>query len=144
MAVALLTTGLLVFSVPLFAHHGNAAYDYDKKVTASGTVTDFIWANPHCWLKFDAKDENGEVKHWVVEASNPPDQTRAGWSHDSFKPGDQVTVTMIQVKNGQPIGRFVGQNQGGKIILNGKPFPATNPDNPGSAQDRSNPSATKP
>jgi hypothetical protein len=105
-------------AVPLFAHHGNAAYNYDKKITVSGTVTEWIWANPHCWLKFDARDENGEVKHWVVEASAPPTISAQGWSHNSFKPGDQVTVTMIQVKNGQAIGRFEGD-----LILNGKPFP---------------------
>ena len=121
--ILLLAAILVSVSVSVFAHHGNAAYDYDKKVTVSGTVTEYIWANPHCWLKFDAKDENGQVKHWIVEASNPPDQTRQGWSHDSFKPGDQVTITMIQVKNGNPIGRFIGQNQGGNIILNGKQFP---------------------
>lgn len=107
-----------VLAVPLLAHHGNAAYNYDKKITVSGTVTEWIWANPHCWLKFDAKNENGEVMHWIVEAGAPPTVSAQGWSHNSFKPGDQVTVTMIQVKNGQPIGRFEGG-----VTLNGKPFP---------------------
>ena len=106
------------FAAPLLAHHGNAAYNYDKKVTISGTVTEWIWANPHSWLKLDAKDESGEVKHWIVEASAPPTLSGQGWSHNSFKPGDQVTITLIQVKNGEPIGRFQGD-----IVLNGKPFP---------------------
>ena len=123
LTILVLAAVVSVISAPLFAHHGNAAYDPNKKITVSGTVTEFIWANPHCWLKFDAKGEKGDVQHWIVEASNPPDQTRAGWAHDSFKPGDQVTVTIIPVKNGRTIGRFVGANQGGKIILNGKPFP---------------------
>jgi hypothetical protein len=120
----LLVAVVVSMTVPLFAHHGNAAYDYEKKVTVSGVVTQYIWANPHCWLKFDGKDDKGQVQHWVVEASNPPDQTREGWTYESFKPGDQVTITMIQAKNGEPIGRFVANKQGGKIILNGKPFPA--------------------
>ena len=49
-------------------------------------MTSNVWANPHCYLKFDAKDENGQVQHWVAEASNPPDQTRQGWTKNSFKP----------------------------------------------------------
>jgi hypothetical protein len=107
-----------VFAVPLRAHHGNATYNYDKKVTVSGTVTEWIWANPHCWLKLDAKDESGELKHWIVEASAPPTISAQGWAHNSFKPGDQVTITLIQAKNGQPIGRVEGD-----VVLNGKPFP---------------------
>jgi len=91
-----------------------------QKVTVSGIVIDFLWANPHSILRFDAKDDKGEVTHWTVEAGGPPDMARQGWAHNSFKPGDQVTVTVIQAKNGDPIGRFVGS---GNIILNGKPFP---------------------
>jgi hypothetical protein len=53
-------------------------------------VTSNVWANPHCYLKFDAKDENGQVQHWVAEASNPPDQTRQGWTKNSFKPDNPV------------------------------------------------------
>ena len=96
---------LLAFSAPLFAHHGNAAFDNNKKVTVKGTVTEWFWANPHCFLKFDVTDEKGNVVHWVAETSNPPDMVNRGWSKQSLKPGDAVTVTMITVKNGQPIGR---------------------------------------
>ena len=102
---AALCVGLLICSAPLFAHHGNAAFDNDKKVTVKATVTEWFWANPHCFLKFDAKDDKGNVIHWVAETSNPPDMINRGWSKQSFKPGDEVTVTMITVKNGQPIGR---------------------------------------
>jgi hypothetical protein len=110
---------LFTISTSLFAHHGNASYDYDKKVTVSGTVTEWLWANPHCFLKFDAKDDKGELMHWVVETSNPQDMARIGWTHDSFKPGDEITLTLIQAKNGRPIGRFVGKD----VLLNGRPFP---------------------
>ena len=115
-----LTVALLIAAVPLFAHHGNASFNYDKKITVSGTVTQWIWQNPHSLLKFDSKDDKGEVTHWVVEAGGPQDMARQGWGHASFKPGDEVTVTVIQAKNGLPIGRFVGQDN---IVLNGKPFP---------------------
>jgi hypothetical protein len=96
---------LLTSAVSLFAHHGNAAFDSSNKVTVKGTVTEWFWANPHCFLKFDAKDEHGEIIHWVAETSNPPDMINAGWSKQSLKPGDEVTVTMIAAKNGKPIGR---------------------------------------
>jgi hypothetical protein len=95
----------LAVSVPLFAHHGTAAYDTDKKITLKATVTEWFWANPHCFLKFDAKDDKGNVAHWATETSNPSDMVNLGWSKDTFKPGDVITVTFIPVKNGNPIGR---------------------------------------
>lgn len=97
--------GLLAVSSPLFAHHGSAAYDTTKKLTMKATVTEWFWANPHCFLKFDAKDENGNVQHWVAEASNPPDLVQLGWHKTTLKPGDEITVTLLPAKNGQPIGR---------------------------------------
>jgi Family of unknown function (DUF6152) len=97
--------GLLTVSFPLFAHHGAAAYDTAKKITAKGTVTEWFWANPHCFLRFDAKDDKGNVVHWATEASNPADMVNLGWSKQSFKPGDEITVTFTPVRNGQPIGR---------------------------------------
>jgi len=97
--------GLLTVSVPLFAHHGAAAYDTAKKITVKGTVTEWFWANPHCFLKFDAKDDNGNDLHWATETSNPADMVNLGWSKQSFKPGDEVTVTFTPVKNGAPVGR---------------------------------------
>ena len=56
---ALLGLGLLITAAPLFAHHGNSNFDIDKKLTLKATVTDWVWANPHCWLKFDATDDKG-------------------------------------------------------------------------------------
>jgi Family of unknown function (DUF6152) len=110
--------GSLIVSVPLFAHHGNAAFDVGKRVTVKGTVTDWVWANPHCWLKFDVKDDKGNVAHWVAETNNAPDMIERGWSKNTFKPGDEVTVTVEPVKSGNPVGRVVavvlpnGQNLG--------------------------------
>jgi hypothetical protein len=107
MRIKVITTFLcfLAVSVPLFAHHGTAAYDTDKKITLKATVTEWFWANPHCFLKFDAKDDKGNVAHWATETSNPSDMVNLGWSKDTFKPGDVITVTFIPVKNGNPIGR---------------------------------------
>ena len=127
--IFLVVVGLFTVSFPLLAHHGNAAYATGTKITVKGTVTEWFWANPHCFLKLDAKDEKGEVQHWVVEAGNPPDVTRQGWAKTSFKAGDEVVVTMMIPKNGAlGIGRFVtGPNS---IVLNGQPFPPGVPNSP--------------
>jgi uncharacterized protein DUF6152 len=107
MTAALLCTFLIV-SVSLLAHHGNAEFNTDKTVTVKGAVTEWVWANPHCFLKFDEKTTDAEVRHWVVETSNPPGMINLGWNKYSFKPGDEVTVTMHQVKDvKRPIGRAV-------------------------------------
>ena len=102
---------LLAVSAPAGAHHGSASFDTSKVLTLSGTVTEYIWANPHCFLKFDAKDDTGSVRNWAVEVSNPTDMTKRGWSRSSFKVGDQVTVSLQAVKNGAPIGRLM------KVVL---------------------------
>jgi hypothetical protein len=98
----------LIVLMPLLAHHGNAVFNTEKTVTVNGAVTEWVWANPHCFLKFDEKTSEGEVRHWVVEAGNPPGMINLGWSKYSFKPGDEVTVTLHQVKDvKRPIGRAV-------------------------------------
>jgi len=108
-AAALLAAG------PAFAHHGTAGYDMVKVVTVKGTVTAFIWANPHVFLKVDAKDDSGNTQHWVIEAENVVTQAGKGWSNSTFKPGDEVSVDVTPAKNGQPIGRFRG-----RIMINGQ------------------------
>ncbi len=107
LTVFALVLGVFILSIPLFAHHGNAAFDVGKKVTLKGTVTEWVWANPHCWLKFDVKDDKGSVVHWVAETNNLADMIERGWSMRSFKPGDEVTVTVEPVKNGNPAGRVL-------------------------------------
>ena len=94
-------------SAPLSAHHGNAAFDSGKKVTMKATVTEWFWANPHCFLKFDVKDDSGNVAHWAAETNNAPDMMERGWTKQSFKPGDEITVTVEPVKNGKPVGRVI-------------------------------------
>lgn len=119
--------GVSILSFPLLAHHGNANYDTETKITVKGTVTGWLWANPHCILQFDAKDDSGHVVHWLAETENPTMITHQGLTQTSFKPGDEVTVTMITVKNGKPIGRIAevvlpsGQTVHGIISPNSRP-----------------------
>lgn len=115
LAISLVIAGFLAASSPLLAHHGNASYDTEKTVTVKGTVTAFIWANPHVFLRVDAKDESGAIQHWVIEAENVVTQAGKGWSNSTFKPGDEVAIEAIPARNGQPIGRFRG-----RIVINGQ------------------------
>ena len=105
----------VVVSTPVFAHHGNASFDAGKRLELTGTVTEWDWANPHCWLKFDVKGADGKLVNWVAETTNSADMTEKGWSKLTFKVGDPVTVTLEPVKSGQPVGRvqFV-------VLANGK------------------------
>jgi hypothetical protein len=96
-----------IFTPPLFAHHGYVAYDTDKKVTLKGTVTQWHWSNPHCLLQLDVTDESGQVVHWIAETENPSSMTRMGWTDKSLKPGEQITLTALPVKNGRPVGRII-------------------------------------
>jgi len=105
LGVFVLATLFSITSSALFAHHGNAAFDAGKKLALEGTVTEWVWANPHCWLKFDVKDDKGNVVHWVAEASNPAAMISRGWNARDVKVGDEITLTMTVAKNGAPIGR---------------------------------------
>ena len=102
----LVLVGLLMVSVPLFAHHGNANYQ-DKVLTLKGTVTEWRWVNPHVYLKMDVKGDDGKVVNWTMELVAPSNMVNFGFSIDSFKPGDQVTVVTSQIaKSGALVGRL--------------------------------------
>lgn len=117
LAILAVMAGLLAISVPTFAHHGASAYDMSKSVTSKATFTSLTWSNPHCLLNFDIKDEKG-VTHWSIEMYNPLYMTRAGWTKDMIKPGDEIMVTFHPAKNGTGNGTI--RNGDGKIVWNGK------------------------
>jgi Family of unknown function (DUF6152) len=104
--VFVMSVGLLMHSASLFAHHGTASFA-EKVLTLKGTVSEWIWSNPHCFLKFDVKDESGNAAHWAAETQNPTTMTQLGWARTSFKAGDMVTVNLQGVKSGAPIGRLI-------------------------------------
>ena len=132
--VCVATASLFPGSVALVAHHGAAALDTGKEVTLKGSVTEWIWSNPHCFLKFDAKDDTSTVRNWTVETQNPTTMTLRGWARTSFKAGDEVTATIEPVKNGQPVGRILYV-----ILANGQKLTAANATTP-----ESTPPAPKP
>ena len=83
-----------VLSVPVYAHHGTAAYDQKTNISLKATITDFQFVNPHVQYFFDTKDDNGNVIHWNCEGTNPAMLARAGWTKNTLKPGDQVTMVV--------------------------------------------------
>ena len=70
----------LAISVPTLAHHGYAAYDLTKKLSLTGTVTDYQLANPHSTIAFDVKDESGKIQHWSVEFGYVRTLKEKGWT----------------------------------------------------------------
>ena len=108
---------LLVFAGGLFAHHGNSAYDETARVSIKGTVTEFIWTNPHSQIYLDVKDSAGKVVHWGVETNSPGILTRAGWTRRSIKAGDEITIILCPAKNGQPVAYAGSGDPGTKVIF---------------------------
>ena len=99
----ILAVGILILGAPLLAHHGTGvAYEEDKWVTLKGTVTEWIWSNPHCGILFDVADEQGSVAHWGAELGNPHQLSAAGFSKDVLKPGDKVSITGHPSRSGAP------------------------------------------
>ena len=112
---------VLVASITVSAHHGTAvSYDSSKPITLKGTVTEFVFLNPHAQIYFDVKDAAGKVVHWAAELQSPANLRRDGWSKETFKPGDQLTITPHPSKAGTPVGN-VDRSQA--VILNGKELP---------------------
>ena len=110
-----LAVTLFLFGATASAHHGNSAYDEEHWITLSGTVTEFIWSNPHCQIFMDVKDDKGNVVNWAIESQSPGILKRNGWVRTSIKPGDQIAVTLTPAKNGAPVG-FSG-NKSGKVVF---------------------------
>ncbi len=100
--LSILLSGALLLPAPrLFAHHSfEAEYDDKKPVTLKGTVAKLDWTNPHIWVHIDAKDENGKVARWSCEGGNPNFLKRSGWTRDSVKQGDQITIDGFKAKDG--------------------------------------------
>ena len=102
----LLGVVLLSVSVPIFAHHGAASYDISKMTTLKGTVTSIRWVNPHAEIDIEVNDATAKTQKYIVESVSPLGLSRNGWTKDSLKPGDQISVTGNLSKNGTHILRL--------------------------------------
>ncbi len=119
-------TLVLVLSVcgTMFAHHGGAAWDMKTTLTLQGTVHEYRYVNPHVQIYFDVTDDKGQTVRWSVESADPAMLQRQGWSHETVKMGDRVTIVGHPAKTGVKImvlDKLIlanGQELEGKAVVN--------------------------
>ena len=98
--LCLAAVSAFAFAFPALAHHSAAAYDRENRVTVTGAVTEYHWVNPHVWVHMRVSMPDGKVQNWSLESESVGQLTREGWTRDSFKPGDVITATVEQLKDG--------------------------------------------
>jgi hypothetical protein len=101
------------------AHHSFAAeFDSNAPIELTGTVTKVDWANPHTYFYLDVTNAKGDVESWALEMGSPNGLMRRGWTRDSMKIGDFVTVTGWRAKDGTTKGnaRSVTLSTGRKLF----------------------------
>jgi hypothetical protein len=103
-ACGLFAAALLIAPSTILAHHGAATFDTTAEITIKGTVTEWVWSNPHSILRLEVKGEDGSVRKWAVATSNVADLSKRGWSRRTFSAGDEVTVVIQPARSGEPVG----------------------------------------
>jgi hypothetical protein len=103
----IVTAATLAVVSPSQAHHSGAMFDQAVTRKLTGTVREFQWANPHCFIQLLVKDERGQDVEWSLGITAPPHLQRLGWRRSSLKPGDRITVTINPLRNGQNGGNVV-------------------------------------
>lgn len=92
---------LVVVALPALAHHSFSA-EFDEKATTTlrGAVTKVEWFNPHIWVYLDVKDAEGKPQHWQCEGGAPNSLVRNGWTKNSLKQGEEITIDGYLAKDG--------------------------------------------
>jgi hypothetical protein len=107
---AICALAALIPATAAFAHHSRAMFDQEHQLTLVGTVKEFQWTNPHCWIQVlvpDPKNPQAGAVEWGVEMDSPVALMRRGWKKDTLKPGDAVTVVINPLRDGQSGGLVV-------------------------------------
>ena len=107
----------VLLAIPATAHHSQVMYDGNTEMEMKGVVEEFDWANPHTWLYVTITDESGAPSQWVFESNSTGQLTRVGWSADSIKPGDEVTVIMHPLRDGTRGGTIVAVHMPDGTVL---------------------------
>jgi hypothetical protein len=98
--VMLVAVYSLLAITSVYAHHGTAAYDSGKTVTVTGPVSAYAFVNPHVMISIDVKNSSGKVEQWEGEMTSPNHLQRTGWTKNTLKIGDQVTLSGTPSKSG--------------------------------------------
>lgn len=85
---------------PAVAHHSTAMFDYSKDKKLNGVIRAFQWTNPHSFIQVLVPDEKGGQQEWSVECGTPTQMSMTGWTKDSLKPGDKVTISIAPLRDG--------------------------------------------
>jgi hypothetical protein len=111
--------GGALLTAQAWAHHSFAAeFDANAPIELTGTVTKVEWANPHTFFYIDVSEQTGKVDNWALELGSPNGLMRRGWTRNSMKIGDQVTVSGWRAKDGSLKGnaRSVTLSTGQKLF----------------------------
>jgi hypothetical protein len=96
-----LTLTLFLSASPVWAHHSAALfYENAKEVSLTGEVIRFNFRNPHAIVELLVTTESGEEQRWTCETSAPSALRRRGWSQESLKTGEIVTLEGMQASDG--------------------------------------------
>ncbi len=98
-----LTVGLLLASGSIFAHHSDAVFNHEHMTTITGTVMRYMFINPHDRIYLNVEEDDGNVSEWIVTGGPPSAMRRVGWHSKMFQPGEQLTVSGHQYKDGRQI-----------------------------------------
>ena len=101
----------------LSAHHSFAVFDMTQEKTISGVVSKFEWTNPHTFIFVDVPNDKGVVETWAIEGMSPNYLGRRGWSKNSVKPGEKITVSVRPLKEGKPGGMFLRAQIGDRVLM---------------------------
>ena len=88
----------------LSAHHSVAGYDTEKQVEQRATIVEYNWRNPHVFVVWNVKDQNGKVVKWAGEMNSPTSMMQVGMNKNSLKVGDEVIITINPSKTANPLG----------------------------------------
>ena len=120
---------ILAAAVPVFAHHSFAAeYDSSKPTTLTGSVVKLEWINPHARIYIDVKGSDGKVTNWEIELGAPAMLLRNGWTKNSLKAGETITITGSLAKDGSNLAnaRSVTLADGTKVFAGSSQETQTN------------------